>query len=187
MGAEFRAGTLENLLLWEPSRLKVLAAKLLAGMMSTVVVIIMLLTFLTGLLFLLAALRGNFFGTDSTFWEDLALTFGRIGLVSGAFFGLAMAIATITRHTVAAVASILGLSVLSAFISLLLPSIYRFELFNNAAAFIQHSDVSISRRVDDQFYQEFSHSYLIAGLIVALWMIIPVVLATFVFSRRDIA
>ena len=46
IGAEYRAGTIETTLLWEPRRLRVLAAKLAAGSISVFVIHVALLGFL---------------------------------------------------------------------------------------------------------------------------------------------
>ena len=99
MGAEYKAGTMENLLLWEPRRVRVIGTKFAAGFSSSVVLTALLLTFLTGLLFLLAKLHGTSVGVDGRFWIDTVSTIGRGALIGGMFFTLAMSISVVARNT----------------------------------------------------------------------------------------
>lgn len=187
VGAEYRSGTMENLLLWEPRRVRVLATKAVAGFVSAAGVSAILAAFLTALLLALAQLRGTFDGVEAAFWVDLVLVLVRAGLMAGCFFGLAMAIATLARNTTAAVAALLGWFVISnILIEVFAKPVRQYELFTNAAAFISSGDVG--RHVGSQgFDLAFSHGPWLAAVVVALWVLVPFVMAAAVFNRRDIS
>lgn len=188
IGAEYRSGTVENLLLWEPRRLRVIATKYATGLVSAGAVMAMLLAWLTLLLVGLAQFRGSFQGVDGRFWLDWAATLGRAALVAGLFFILAMAIATMAKNTTAAVVALLGWFVVSNILIELLARWFRhLELFTNAAAFIGLGEVAkyAGSGIDETLV--FSHGPWIALGIVAVWAAIPGALAMIVFRLRDIS
>lgn len=186
VGAEYRAGTVENLLLWEPRRLRVMATKYAAGFVSSWVVMVLALGVLTLLLILLALVNGTFEGASGRFWMDLVLVLVRAGLMGGCFFILAMAIATVARNTTAAVAVLLGWFVVSnILVELLASRVRQYELFTNAAAFIGLGEVA--RVVGLQQQRVFAHGPMTAGLIVAIWTFVPGLLAAWWFRRRDVS
>jgi len=188
VGAEYRSGTVENLLLWEPRRLKVLATKAAAGFVSSAAVMAIMMACLTILLLALAQFRGTFQGIDGRFWADWVLTVGRAGLMAGCFFVLAMALATVAKNTTAAVAALLGWFVVSnILIELFARPARHFELFTNAAAFVSFGEVS--RYVGSGFDRTlvYSHGPWVAGLVVAIWMLVPGLIALAVFRRRDVS
>lgn len=188
MGAEYKSGTVENLLLWEPRRLRVILTKYLAGFLSSVLATVLAMGFLTGLLLLLATFRGTFEGVDGRFWIDLVSVIARAGLVGGGFFVLAMAIATIFRNTTAAVGAILGWFVLTnVFIQLFFKSVRQYELFINAVAFIGEAETPKIVEGPGGFeIWAYSHGYLTAGLLVAVWVVVVAAIALVLFQRRDL-
>jgi ABC-2 type transport system permease protein len=188
VGAEYRSGTVENLLLWEPRRIKVMLTKYGAGFVSAVVVMAVLLMFLTVLLLALAQFRGTFTGIDSTFWVDWIATVGRVGLVAGFYFILAMAIAAIARNTTAAVVAVLGWFVVSNILIELFAKWFRqYELFTNAASFIGMGEVVRYRGSGIQQQLVYSHGPWFALAIVAVWAFIPGLIALLLFRRRDLS
>ncbi len=189
MGAEYRFGTVENLLLWEPRRGRVLTAKYLAGFACAFALTVFLLSFLTVGLLGLASVHGVTDGLDSRFWIDLASTIARAGLVGGLFFVLAMAVSVIAKNTTAAVGVILGwFAVSNILIEVFLKGLRPWELFTNAIAFISEGNVGRYKEIPGQGYQEllFSHEYLAAGAIVAAWTLGFGALAGILFARRDV-
>lgn len=188
VGAEYRSGTMENLLLWEPRRWRVITTKYAAGFVSSAVVKIIIMAFFAGLLLLLAQFRGTYVGVDGRFWFDLLLAIGRASLMSGCFFILAMAIATLAKNTTAAVVALLGWFVVSnILIELLARQVRQFELFSNAGAFVTLGDVGRYVGSGDQRQLVLSHGPWMAGLVVAIWAAIPGLVALLVFRRRDIS
>lgn len=188
VGAEYRSGTVENLLLWEPRRVKVIATKYLAGFVSSAVVMAIVLFWLTLLLLALAQFRGTFDGIEGRFWVDWVGVVFRASLVSGLFFVLAMAIATLAKNTTAAVVALLGWFVVSNIIIEVFARPFRqYELFTNAGSFIGLGDVGRYVGGDQNRVLVYSHGYLVAGVAVLIWAAIPAAIALMVFRRRDIS
>jgi len=187
MGAEYRSGTVENLLLWEPRRARVLITKYVAGFLSSAVATAAALGFLTGLLLLLASVHGTYEGVDGRFWIDLVSVLLRASLAGGLMFVMAMAIATIFKHTTAAVGAILGWFVASNIVvETLLRSLRQHELVINAAAFVGEGEPF--RYVETTWGHEpvYHHGYLAAGVYVFVWAAIPALIALVIFTRRDL-
>ena len=109
IGAEYRAGTFTTLLTWEPRRLRVLAAKLLAGAVVTGGLFIVLEIVLAGALAPVVIVRGTGFeNAGSDFYRSLAGFLGRGALVAGGCAVLGASIALIGRNTTAALGVVLG-------------------------------------------------------------------------------
>ncbi len=188
VGAEYRSGTVENLLLWEPRRIRVMLTKYGAGLVSAAVVLAIMASWLTGLLLLLARFRGSFQGMEPAFWVDWVAMVGRASLIAGLFFVLAMAIATLAKNTTAAVVALLGWFVVSNILIELLAKWFRqYELFTNAAAFIGQGDVARYVGSGNQQTLVFSHGYWMAAIAVLVWAAVPGAIALAVFRRRDIS
>lgn len=187
VGAEYKFGTVENLLLWEPRRSRVLLTKFAAGFSSSFVLTAAVLGLLSALLFAVAALRGTTTGVDSRFWIDLFSVLARAGIAGGLFFIIAMSVAVIARNTTASVGVLLGWFVISNIVIQLVARWFRrWELFTNATAFITESDAIASRTIGGQTLDVYGHGYLTAGIVVAVWAALLAAIATVVFVRRDI-
>jgi ABC-2 family transporter protein len=135
IGAEWASGTMASLLTWEPRRLRVLVAKLGAGIV--VVVVLGAVAIAAGLAgsWLIAATRGT---TAHTTSHSLALLIARggRGLVLVALLtGAGTAISGFTRHTVAALVATVGyLVIVEIVLRGLRPGWVRWFLTANAAA-----------------------------------------------------
>ncbi|MGC5029399.1 ABC transporter permease subunit [Micromonospora sp. DT229] len=108
IGADLNSGGVVNLLLWRPRRLMVLGAKL--GTLLGAVVVLSVLASVAYLVtfWVVAHLDGYPGPTDPTFWAALAQLWGRgIGLVLLAT-GVGFALATIGRHTAAALGAVMA-------------------------------------------------------------------------------
>jgi len=104
IGAEYRAGTIETLLVWEPRRLRVVAAKLLS---TAVVALLLYLTFQTLLALALlptAVFRGVTEGADAAWLGHLVVSLLRIGAIVAALAVVGGSFAVITRNTGGAIA-----------------------------------------------------------------------------------
>jgi hypothetical protein len=102
VGAEWSAGTMAQLLLWEPRRLRVLLAKSLALVLVLAGLGIVVSAVALGGHYIVAETRGELTGTTSGVWQSLGLRALR-GSVLGAFAGLlGMSIAGAVRNTSAA-------------------------------------------------------------------------------------
>ncbi|MEM7272529.1 MAG: ABC transporter permease subunit [Actinomycetota bacterium] len=187
VGAEYRSGTVENLLLWEPRRGRVLVTKNVAGFLSGFTVQTVLLVFFAALLLALAQFRGTFQGVDGRFWLDLVGVIIRAALMAGCFFVLAMAIAGLAKNTTAAVVALLGWFVVSnILIELLVPQVRQFELFSNAGAFIGLGDVGRYVGSDSNRALVLSHGPWLGAVVTAIWALLPAGLALGLFVRRDV-
>ncbi|MFI5932557.1 ABC transporter permease subunit [Actinoplanes sp. NPDC051494] len=115
VGAEWHSGGMMNLLLWRPRRLQVLGTKLGALLVALTAATVVLSIVYTGLLALVANLRGTLDGMTSGTWQSFALMELRglvVVLVAGAIgFGLA----SIGRHTAVAMGVIIGVLVVFQF------------------------------------------------------------------------
>lgn len=106
VGADLNSGGMTNLLLWRPQRLLVLGTKLGTLLGATLAVSVVAGALYLGAFRLIAEARGLPGELDAEFWRWLGLTAGR-GLVlillvtAGAF-----AIATLGRHTAAALGAV---------------------------------------------------------------------------------
>lgn len=188
VGAEYRSGTVENLLLWEPRRVKVILTKCLAGGVGAALVGALLLVFFALLFYLLALVRGTFDGADGQFVVDSILVILRAMLVTGLFFTLAVAIATLAKNTTAAVVAVLGWFIVSSIIIALLARWFQpYEIFTNASAFISGGEVSKTVKALGGDISVYSHGTWSALGIVALWALLPTAVATLVFQRRDLS
>ncbi len=187
VGAEYKSGTVENLLLWEPRRGRVLGAKFLAGFVSSAALTAVVLSWLVGLFFLLANLRGTTQGVDARYWIDVVSIIVRAGLVGGVFFVIAMSVAVIARNTAASVGVILGwFAISNILIELFGRAFRRWELFTNALAFISEANVPRYVRMRGEWFTVYAHDYLSAGLVLVVWAAVMAGLATWLFIRRDI-
>ncbi|HWD72161.1 MAG TPA: ABC transporter permease subunit [Actinomycetota bacterium] len=135
IGAEWASGTMASLLTWEPRRLRVLVAKLGAGIVVLVVLGAVAIALGLAGSWLIAATRGT---TAHTTGHVVALLISRggRGLVLVALLtGAGTAISGFTRHTVAAVAATVGyLVIVEIILRHLRPGWVRWYLTTNAAA-----------------------------------------------------
>ncbi len=187
VGAEYKFGTVENLLLWEPRRTRVLWTKFAAGFVGSFMVTFVMLGFFTLMLLLLAQVNGTNQGVDGRFWLDLLSTLGRAGVVGGLFFVLAMSVAVVARNTTASVGLLLGWFVISNIvISLAARWLRQWELFTNAAAFISEGNTPRMEKIQGDWQAVYGHGYLVALLVVVAWALAAAVVATVIFNRRDV-
>lgn len=181
VGAEYKSGTVENLLLWEPRRIRVITAKFIAGFLSSTVTSTIFLTWIVGLFYLLANLHGSTQGVDRRFWIDLVSVGVRASVVGGLFFIMAMSVAVVARNTTASVGVILGwFAVSNIAIELAAKSLRRYELF------VSEANVPDTRVVRGREIFAYSHSYLIGGLVLCIWAAVLATFATWTFVRRSI-
>ncbi len=187
VGAEYKSGTLENLLLWEPRRVRVLWTKFAAGFVSSAVLTATLLTWLTALLYFVATQRGSTGAVDGRFWIDVGSTIARGAVIGGLFFVAAMSVSVVARNTTAAVGVILGwFAVSNIVIELTARWLRPWELFNNSTAFIREADAVRYTKIQGYWSTIYSHGYLRAGMVTAVWVAVMATVATAVFVRRDI-
>ena len=179
IGAEWRAGTFTTLLTWEPNRVRVSVAKLVAcGLVAFAVA--MVLQVLWCAAFLPAALGpGTTAGVDEAWLRALGGAMLRIGAVIGLTATFMASIAMIGRNTAAALGVAFGyLMVFENIIHAWKPWATRFLLGPNGAVFITDARLET---------EEFTRSTTTAGLTLVTYALAISVLATLVFRHRDLA
>lgn len=106
IGADLNSGGVVNLLLWRPRRRTVLAAKLGTLLGAMLALSAVASAAYLGLFWLIGQVAGLPGGTNAEFWGSLGGTYGRgLGLVLLAS-ALGFAIATLGRHTAAALGTV---------------------------------------------------------------------------------
>lgn len=137
IGAEWAAGTFAGLLTWEPRRLRVLAAKLLALVAMVVTIAAAAVAVQLLVYWAIAGTRGTLAGTTSTVVEAIIWRGARgVGLV-GLLTVAAAAAAGILRSTAGALGAVAGyLVVFEIFSRNLRPGWTRWLLSSNAAALV---------------------------------------------------
>jgi ABC-type transport system involved in multi-copper enzyme maturation permease subunit len=109
VGAEYKAGTITTLLTWEPRRLRVIAAKLLAAAAVAAVLFVVLEVMLAGALSPATIIRGvGFEDAPDDFYRTLAGFLARGALLTAGCAVFGGAVAAIGRNTTAALAVVLG-------------------------------------------------------------------------------
>lgn len=137
IGAEWSAGTFASLLLWEPRRRRVLAAKLAAvTLLGSVATAVMALAFLGGA-WVIAATRGSLAGAVGSATHRALLGGGR-GVVAAALLALIMgSVAVVVRSTAGALGLVAVYTVaIENVLRALRPSLARWELGTNVVALI---------------------------------------------------
>ena len=185
VGAEYRAGTIENQLLWETRRTRIAAAKFTAVGVSAMVLHISALVFLMLAALPAAAFVGTFAGADGEFWTGVVSTVARGGLSAGLVAVASAALALIVRNTAGSVGVMMGYGiVVTGLLFWLAPSLTHVEIATNFGAFVTGGDVS--RYLGDQWPRVRSHGPWMAGVVVATYSAAMVGLAITIFNRRDI-
>jgi len=187
IGAEYRSGTIETTLLWEPRRIRVLSSKLGAAGLSAFVIHISLLGLLVLAMLPAALWRGSTAGVDSEFWLGLLGVIVRGGIAAGAVAAIALSVSVVTRNTVGGVAVLLGYIAVSPMVTMvLLRSIRPFDLSENMAAFANGGEVGRFVSAGFELQAVYSHGVNGAAIRIAMYVVVAVAIAMAVFRRRDI-
>src|SRR5829696_7486484 len=179
VGAEWHAGTMATLLTWEPRRVRVLVAKLVAAG-TLVFALTVVLQLLLGVALLPAGLlRGTTDGIDSDWLQSLSGVGLRVAAVSVVGATLGLSIATIGRNTAAALGIAFGyLAIVENAIRGLRPSWSPWLLGDNVIVVITNQT---------QNTPLVGRSALEAAALVACYTLALLAAALFAFRRRDIA
>lgn len=190
IGADAKTGMLEQLLTWEPRRLRLIAARLVSLIVGVAILAMALAVFLIVLLYGLAAVTGTTSGTSGEFWGNVAVIVGRTGLAAGLFAAFGFGITLLINNSIGSIVGfvIYWFVVETFLVSAFLPRLSPYLPIGNADAFASGSDVErIEGSVfSDNFDFVYSHSYLVAGLILSAWVAVSILGATVIFARRDI-
>lgn len=178
-GAEWAAGTMTTLLAWEPRRVRVLLAKLVAAVVTVLVLTLALQIFLAGALWLLAATRGVNV-PDPGLWHGIFGSMLRVSALAGVAGVFGMAIAMYTRSVTAAMASgFIYLAVIEGLIRGYRPELSRYLVGDNAAAWVSGHAFSAS---DPTHAVTVEH----AVVVLLIYSAILITAAAVSFRSRDV-
>jgi ABC-2 type transport system permease protein len=115
VGAEWSSGGMMNLLLWRPQRVRVLATKLTALLVSLIAFTVVVTALWTGAFALVANLRGSIESMTPGAWQSIGLTELRALAVVVVAAALGFGLASLGRHTAMALGVVIGLIIVFQF------------------------------------------------------------------------
>ena len=187
LGAEYRYGTIEQVLLWEPRRHRLLAAKYVVSFVGSALITMFAIACFSAAHWPAAVWRGTTAGIDGRFWMDLASIVGRTGVVAGLFGIIAATVALVTKHTTAAILGMLGYNIAAQIVIWAwFQSFLKWDPLQNAAAFVTEGDAGKLVKVRGWHESVSSHTYLSAGALLAAYAAVFAAIGFVVFRRRDV-
>lgn len=190
-GADAKSGMIEQILTWEPRRLRLLAARAVSSLVGIGVIGAILAIYFVALMFGLAATTGTTEGTSAELWANIASGVLRTGLAVGLFAIFGLGITMLVNNSVGSIVGfIIYWFILENFIiAVFLPRVSVYLPITNAGAFGSGNDVEYI--TGNAFSQEgpdlaVSHGYLAAGAVLAGWVVLGLVLGAVAFTQRDI-
>jgi hypothetical protein len=177
VGAEWQKGTMTTTLSWEPRRVRVLAAKLAAAVLSCVALYVFLQAFLAAVLTPAALFRGTTSGLDGAWLREVAQVLLRGAGVTALGTVLGLSLAAIARNTAAA----LGLPFVYVVIVENLLRAWR----PGWAEWFLSDNVALIVTADPVDFQ-FPRSVLGAAAVVTAYALVAYGAATLSFLRRDV-
>ena len=179
VGAEWHAGTMATLLTWEPRRVRVLVAKLVAASVLVFALTVVLQILLGAALLPAGLFRGTTDGIDSDWLRSLTGVGLRVAGVSVVGATMGLSIATIGRNTAAALGIAFGyLAIVENAIRGLRPNWSPWLLGDNVIVVITNQT---------QNSPLVGRSALEAATLVACYTLALLTAALFASRRRDIA
>jgi ABC-2 type transport system permease protein len=177
VGAEWHAGTMSTFLTWEPRRVRVFVAKLLAAASFAFVAFLIVQAVLGLALVPAAALRGTTDGADLSWLGSTFAMQARAALMASVGAGIGLSIASIGRNTAVALGvGFVYFSILEPFLRAVRPGWQSWFLSDNVATFISgESSGFIAGRSPAEAVLLIS-AYTLGLTLVALEM----------FRRRDV-
>ena len=178
IGAEWGAGTVTTLLTWEPRRVRVMIAKVLAA--ATFVFVAALATQILLCLSLLPAgmVRGTMEGVDASWFADTAAIALRSATLAAIAACVGFSIAALARNTGAAIIiSFIYFAVLEGLIRGYRPNWIRWLFGDNAALFLVGHENGTGLP---------PHSQTRAAVTLIGYAVVLALVATTVFRRRDV-
>ena len=179
VGAEWKANTFTTLLTWEPRRVRVAVAKLLAAAVLAFAIAVALQLLLAAALLPTILVRGSTEGADAAWAGHAAGGLVRSGALAALAAVLGGAVAMIGRSTSAALgAAFAYLAVVEAILRAWKPMLARWLLGENATIFLT------GRRLDNAV---FDRPVALASVTLVGYALALAALAVVTFRNRDIA
>jgi ABC-type transport system involved in multi-copper enzyme maturation permease subunit len=176
VGAEWHYRSMTTLLTWEPRRIPVLVAKLVAATLMAFLISMFLQLWLLGTLAPAALYGGSTEGADAGWFFDVVTLMARVGLVASLGSAMGAALAYIGRNTAAALgAGFAYLAIVEGLIRGLKPEWQRWLIGDNAATVIGGSDeIIIGRSIGG------------AAVMIAFYALLLALVAGAFFKSRDV-
>ncbi|MEZ5176145.1 MAG: ABC transporter permease subunit [Acidimicrobiia bacterium] len=187
IGAEYKSGTVETVLLWEPRRGRVLGSKLAVAAVSAAAIHVLLLTLLVAVMVPSGLWRGSTAGVDGDFWLGVVKVILLGGVAAAVVATFSLSVSVLTRNTVGGVAAALGYFAASPILSLaLFKGLRPFDLSENLTALGTGGEVGRFVSAGDWYDSVYSHGTAMAAVAVGVYLVLAVGTAVAVFARRDI-
>jgi ABC-2 type transport system permease protein len=195
-GAEWAHKTMVALLIWEPRRLRVMAAKLAALVTGVAALGVLAQILAIGLGDLTARWRGTFDGIDGVeggFWGPLLASAGRGVLLALMTAAIGFAVANLVRHT----AAVLGIAfvyfaILEGALASLRPAWLPYLLVPNVGALLTRGGIDVSVPTglasgsQEEMFRQVHLSSARGGLYLLAVTTVLVLVSTGLFRRRDL-
>jgi ABC-2 type transport system permease protein len=182
VGADWQAGSMATLLVWEPRRLRVLAVRAIVVGVAVFVLALLLQGALAGLLALVANTRGSTAGTGGDFTRTVVGVIGRIAVMTAILALIAVAISMIGRTTAASLGVVfVYLALVESLLHVLIPRITPWLLSVNTAVFVDGR----AQDVGDNAPVHVTPGH--ASVVVVAYALILLVAAGAFFRARDVS
>ncbi len=195
-GADWGAGTMGTLLTWEPRRIRVLLTRAAVAALILFGITIFLQAFVSVTYWAAAALRGST-QPSSGMWRDAIEQILRNSALASGFAIVALAAATLTRSTAAAVGALFGYLVIAEGFLASLWAGLRPRLLIHAATVVASQQPLLDPRATatygpDGTLIDVTHNGVLlsvrgAGVVVGIWIIGLLGVALLAFRQRDVS
>ena len=177
-GAEYRYGSLTTLLTWEPRRIRVIVAKLVAAASVGAGLYLLLHAAIALSLVPVATYRGTFRGADAAFARDVAGFILRGAALSAGLAALGVCLATLGRNTSAALGALFVYLIgVEEILSARVPEWRRWFLVENIARFLT---------ARHQPAIKLDRSLVATGSLLLAYLAGSALVTAAVFRRRDV-
>jgi ABC-2 type transport system permease protein len=177
VGAEWHAGSMATFLTWEPRRVRVFVAKVVAIAAFAFVALLIVQLVLALALVPAATLRGTTEGADSTWFASTVGLQLRAALMASVAAAIGLSVASIGRNTAIALgAGFVYFSIAEPFLRALRPQWQRWFLSDNVAMFI----------AGEGSFNVQGRSVVGAFVVVAAYALGMALVALELFRRRDV-
>lgn len=190
IGADLKTGMVEQILTWEPRRLRFLAARCLANFVGVTLAAALVAAVFVALIFMLCVVTGTTDGAGGELWTNIGISIVRMGLAGGLFAIFGVGISLLVNSSVGAIVGfVIYFFIIENLVAAFLPKVAVYLPLTNTSAFA--AGIDVQRAEGNVFTGDFitvvSHGYVTAGALLAAWTVLSAVAATVVFSRRDVA
>ena len=187
IGAEWGAGTIPTLLTWEPRRVRVLFAKVLAVLAACASVFLLFALLVAATTLPALTFRGTAVGLDAVWQEDLMSVVLR-GMYLSAISGLfGFSLALLIRNTAAALGAAFGYLLILENLVRATGALSAWLVSNNAAIVLAGFSPFRSLTNEEPLSKALTErSSFEAGMILGAYMLVAVLISGFLFHRRDV-